>query len=257
MTTRRYLCKQDKTDEHDYVFGAPRRVLKGLPERRNLWDASWPAAFDQDELGACTANAISMAIWFLMMKQGIPAWLASRLFIYWNERFLEGTWQTDSGASLRDGMKTICADGVLPETEYPYDITMFANRPPQLAYAIAQAHQVLMYQRVNDLEQCKGCIAQGYPFLFGVKVFDSFAEAATRRSGDVPMPKRGWWSGEKTLGGHAILCTGYDDLTQRFNLLNSYGRGWGKNGTGTIPYAYMADPELCFDRWTIRLMEAE
>ena len=54
----------------------------------------------------------------------------SRLFIYYNERALEGPSPTDSGAMLRDGIKAVAAQGACPETMWPYVEDKFADRPP-------------------------------------------------------------------------------------------------------------------------------
>jgi C1A family cysteine protease len=59
---------------------------------------------------------------------------------------------------------------------------------------------------------------------------------------------------EKTLGGHAVVAVGYNDAQQRFLVRNSWGTGWGKKGYFTMPYAYLTDPNLSDDFWTIRLL---
>ena len=71
------------------------------------------------------------------------------------------------------------------------------------------------------------------------------------QTGVVPMPA----SGEKALGGHAVLAVGYDDGTQRFTVRNSWGAGWGKNGYCFLPYSYLTDSGLAADFWTIRMVE--
>jgi len=69
--------------------------------------------YDQGQLGSCTANAIAGAIQFDEIRSGIaPTWTPSRLFIYYHERVVEGTVDTDSGAQLRDGVKVIATNGV-------------------------------------------------------------------------------------------------------------------------------------------------
>jgi C1A family cysteine protease len=60
---------------------------------------------------------------------------------------------------------------------------------------------------------------------------------------------------EAVLGGHAVLCVGYDDATQRFIVRNSWGSNWGQAGYFTIPYAYLLNENLADDFWTISLVE--
>ncbi|MFC1567679.1 hypothetical protein ACFL3K_00550 [Pseudomonadota bacterium] len=40
-------------------------------------------------------------------------------------------------------------------------------------------------------------------------------------------------------GWHAIAIHGFDDQTRRFEFKNSWGKWWGNNGFGTIPYDYI------------------
>jgi hypothetical protein len=47
---------------------------------------------------------------------------------YYNERAIEGTVTTDSGARIRDGMKSIANQGECDETLWPYDLTKFTQR---------------------------------------------------------------------------------------------------------------------------------
>ena len=76
-------------------------------------------------------------------------------------------------------------------------------------------------------------------------------EAAVAKTGVVPMPA----SGERVLGGHAVTAVGYDDSTRRFIVRNSWGAAWGRGGCCFMPYAYLLDPALAADFWTIRLVE--
>jgi len=64
-----------------------------------------PSDYDQGQLGSCTANAIAAAIEFDRLKQGLKDFTPSRLFIYYNERVIEHTVQSDAGAAIRDGIK--------------------------------------------------------------------------------------------------------------------------------------------------------
>ncbi len=175
----------------------------------------------------------------------------SRLFIYYNERAMEGTLNSDSGARIRDGIKTVGSIGACPETDWGYDIKRFAERPPPPAFKDAPLGKAVQYQRVPQLlNQMKGCLAAGYPFVFGYTVYVSFESPQVSQTGVVSMPA----SGEKVLGGHAVLGVGYDDSSQRFIVRNSWGAAWGMQGYCTMPYAYLTDSNLADDFWTIRLV---
>jgi C1A family cysteine protease len=214
---------------------------------------SCPPVFNQGQLGSCTANAIGNAHRFDQMKQNKgKSFAPSRLFIYYNERDMEGTVGEDSGAMIRDGIKSIAQLGVCDEKDWPYVINKFANKPSASCYTEALEHQALSYQRVTQsLTQMKGCLASGFPFVFGFTVYESFESDAVAKSGDVPLPSQG----EQVLGGHAVLAVGYDDKTQRFIVMNSWGTDWGKKGFFTMPYAYLAEGNLADDFWTVRIVE--
>jgi C1A family cysteine protease len=250
---------KDTRDDRDYLYNVPYRFLKALPEieKVNLLEQfEWPECYDQGKLGSCTTQAIAAHIQFNQIKQNIPTFLPSRLFIYFNERLLMGTIGYDSGAMLRDGMRVITEQGVCPEDEWKYDIAKFTEKPPQPCYDHALNHQVLMYQRVNQtLEQMQGCLVQGYPFVCGVMIYTSFESEEVTKTGIVSMPKMGWFFGEAKLGGHAILIVGFDSINKTFTFRNSWGTSWGNKGYGTIPYEYLLDPKLAADFWTIRTLE--
>ena len=101
----------------------------------------------------------------------------------------------------------------------------------------------------TDLNDLKDCLVSGYPFLFGISVYESFESASTRASGIVPMPAEG----EKKLGGHAVLAVGYDDDKKQFIFRNSYGPDWGKSGYGYMPYDFVT--KYGFDFWEVKKVE--
>jgi len=251
---QRYGWIPDLPDHRDILYSAPPATMAALPPFVDLTKLC-PAVYDQGQLGSCTANAIAGAIEFDQMKQQLPApcpFAPSRLFIYYNERVIEGTVNSDSGANLRDGIKSTATQGVCREVPtWPYNIAHFAAKPSQAAYAEALNHKIASYQRlVPVLGQMRGCLASGYPFVFGFTVYQSFESPAVAQTGHVPMPG----PNEATIGGHAVVAVGYDDSNQWFIVRNSWGTGWGMKGYFTMPYAYLTNPQLADDFWTIRLV---
>jgi len=203
-------------------------------------------------LGSCTANAIAAAIEFDQRKEKLAApFTPSRLFIYYNERALEGTVSTDSGAMIRDGIKCVAQQGVCAEPMWPYVEQKFADRPSAPCYVAGKLHPAVSYQRVAQaVAQMKACLAAGYPFVFGFTVYESFESDAVAHSGVAAMPG----AGETVLGGHAVMAAGYDDASGRFLVRNSWGAAWGMGGYFTLPYAYLANANLADDFWTIRVV---
>lgn len=211
-----------------------------------------PPVYDQGKLGSCTGNGIAGNLHFLKLKealseQGVP----SRLFIYYNERVIEGTVDSDSGAMIRDGIKSVAQIGCPPEIDWPYDIAKFAERPSDLAFADAKLEKAIQYSRVDQTtEALKTVLANGYPVVLGFSVYESFETLAVEQTGMVPMPQ----PHERLLGGHCVLLVGYDDATGLWKLRNSWGPAWGQRGYFFMPYAYLVDENLADDFWTIELI---
>lgn len=246
-----YGWHPDLPDQRDCLYAAPLEALFQLPSSVDL-RPQCPPVYDQEQLGSCTANAIAAAVQFDEMKQQVAQpTLPSRLFIYYNERELEGTVDHDGGAQLRDGIKCAAQQGVCSEMEWPYDITKFAQQPPQQCVADAAQHKIKVYLRlVQNLTLMKGCLASGYPFVFGFTAYDSFESQPVAQTGHLPMPG----PNEQVVGGHAVLAVGYDDAQQCFIVRNSWGSGWGMEGYFTIPYLYLTQSSLASDFWTIRVV---
>lgn len=247
---QRYGWKRDLPDHRDrrLLLAPPTAPLPSLVDLRGQFE---PPIYDQGDLGSCTANAIAGAFEAELLKQGLKDFMPSRLFIYMNERIMEGDPDQDNGAQIRDGMKSIATLGVCSEEDWPYDITKFAVKPPDSCYQSALANVAKEYLSIPGvLSQIKPCLAAGFRVPFGISVFESFESQAVAQSGMVPLPG----ADEECIGGHAVCCSGYDDSKQCFIMRNSWGTGWGDKGYFYLPYAYVIDQGLASDFWTIRLV---
>jgi C1A family cysteine protease len=249
----------DLPDARDHLYAAPLFSLGALPAKADLRSQCPKTVYDQGQLGSCTGNAIACAIQFDRIKQKLTnagTLTPSRLFIYYNERVMENSVAQDNGAQIRDGIKSVAKAGVCFEegaNSWPYDIKKFAKAPPAACVKAALANRATQYSRlVATAPQLKGCLASGYPFVFGFSVYESFESDAVAKTGKVPMPG----AKEKLLGGHAVIAVGYDDTQQRFTVRNSWGPKWGMGGYFTIPYQYLTDTNLADDFWTVRMVQA-
>lgn len=201
---------------------------------------------NQGALGSYTANALAGNIEFLDEKDGNGYTDQSRLFIYYNERVIEHSVDSDAGAMLRDGIKALHKNGVCQESNWPYDIKQFAVKPTLFCYTEAKSHRIQSYQRITNLQDMLSCLTEGFPFVFGFAVYESFESQQVAKTGIVPMPDKA----ERMLGGHAVLAVGFDQKTKRFIVRNSWGTSWGMEGYFTIPFEYLET--LADDFWTIR-----
>ena len=251
----------DVPDQRDLIFNAaaaPKglQVAAPLPKQTDL-RAKCPPVYDQGKLGSCTANALAAAFDFDRKREGDDFMTPSRLFIYWNERDVEGTVGTDAGAEIRDGVKVLRKIGTPPEKDWPYDIAKFTDKPTPECFAIAQKNESLKYERItrplgDATHDMRTCLSWGLPFVTGIGVYESFESPESNKTGIIPMPQ----PGERLLGGHAVLVVGYDEDKEWFIVRNSWGEGWGDHGYFYLPFAYLESERLASDMWVIQTVEA-
>jgi|ERR1700723_1225529 len=249
----RYGYKRGLPDHRDHKFafsGSP----TVLPAAFSL--AQWDSiVFDQGDLGSCTANAISGALktWMVKNKYKWP-FTPSRLQIYYGERAIEGTTDQDAGANIRDGFKVINSTGVCPEDEgsswnWPYDISKFTQAPPAASLQDAGLHKCLTYSQVNqDQQSVQSAIVNGFPLVIGIAVFDQIESAQCAKDGIIAMPG----PFDSPIGGHALRVSSYDE--NYVSGPNSWGSSWGDKGYFHLPWAYLLDPNLTSDIWSVGLV---
>ena len=104
----------DRPDYRDKIYTAIAAPPKKLPKKVDL-RRGCSRVEDQGQLGSCTANALVGNLEFLERKAGHRVTNLSRLFVYYNERAMEGMINDDAGAMIRDGVKSLVKLGVCSE----------------------------------------------------------------------------------------------------------------------------------------------
>lgn len=221
---------------------------------------------NQSSIGSCTANAGVGCLEYFERRAFGRHVNASRLFLYKVTRNLLG-WTGDTGAFLRTTMGGMAAFGVPPERYWPYVISDFDVEPSAFCYSFARNYQAIRYFRLDPpgmakaalLKRIKYFMSAKFPSMFGFTVYDSIHQAGS--TGKIPYPI----SGDKAVGGHAIVAVGYDDSKIVWNrhpsrpdkktkgallIRNSWGTGWGDNGYGWLPYEYVLEG-LATDWWSL------
>lgn len=253
LPVRKFGWTPDIPDRRDHIFSAPVPLLNTLPPSVNL-TSLFKIPFDQGQTSSCVGNAVAALVQAERGKKVGKklSWTPSRLFIYWNAREMIGQTSVDAGSCIRDAIKSVANFGITSEINWPFSSPV-PLKPAVAAYADAEKYQALQYQAVpQSLDQMRACLANKNPFVIGVGVYASFMSQAVAKTGEVPLPG----AGEALIGGHAVTVIGYDNSKQKFLLRNSWGKGWGNKGNFTLPYAYLTDPKLASDIWTITLLEA-
>jgi len=206
-----------------------------------------PSIYDQGNLGSCTANAVAFAYEFDERKQGKSiVGTPSRLFIYYNERSVEGDVNEDSGACLSDGVQGVHNFGVVPETRWPYDVSKYREKPPQNLYNAAKQHVTTNFRKLDGTaDQLQGALRQGYPIVFCADVFESLESKQTSSSGIVSLPT----TSEKCLGGHALAIVGFNNT--HYIVRNSWGSSVGEGGYYYFPVDYIMNSKYCSQFWVL------
>ena len=254
QTYVKYNWKRDLPDKRDIVIKFNKDSEQETGDNYDIPQIDlrkkFPLVYNQGLLGSCTANALAGVVEYNEIQKENEYDIPSRLFIYYNERAYEGTVDSDSGASLRDGIKSLNKLGVCPEEWWPYNIKEFCVRPSIECYQIAKQYKALAYNRVTQcMEDIKRCLSESYPVICGIMIYTSFESDEVSKTGNVVIPDE---EKESLLGGHAIIIVGYDDEKEYFIFRNSWGKTWGDNGYGYIPYSYIIDKELASDFWIIK-----
>lgn len=130
----------------------------------------------------------------------------SRLFIYYNarlQRVRSDRHISDKGCAISDGIEALKVFGTCLESIWPYDLTRLNKRPSDEAYAAAKSSRITDALKINaDLHEMKSALAQGFPFIFGLYLFQSFDHA--RKKGIVPMPNA--FENYHNSHGRFVIC---------------------------------------------------
>ncbi|CAF5116687.1 unnamed protein product, partial [Rotaria sp. Silwood1] len=249
----------------------PKKQLSGvapLPAKVDLRE-NMTAVEDQSTISSCTTNTLAgikkeliflkfyhyfvLGAYEYLLKKTTGRHIdVSRLFMYYTARVkgnIDGGPIEDVGCVMTDAIEALSELGVCLESVWPYDITKVDTRPSEQAFAQAKDHPIKPAASVDiDLKAMKNCLADGFPFAFGLDLFASFNKAS--EGGVVPMPDKNEMSLE-IHGSHAMLAVGYNDESRTFTVRNSWGENWGDKGYCYMPYDYLTNQTYCFDVWTI------
>jgi len=227
--------------DHKYAEKYPLKAarLPVIVDKRKYF----PSVNDQGDLGSCTAQAGTDGLEFLELYAGQVLRNLSRLQLYYDSRTNK---DRDEGASIRDMFKCMNSIGVGQETLWPYDIEKWAIKPSDACYENAKENAAIEYLSVDQGEQVRAVLAEGFPVVFGMNIYDSFYDVGP--DGKVPIPG----PSESANGGHAMLIVGYNMNERYYIVRNSWGTDWGDKGYLYIPFEMIDSSSYARDFWVVK-----
>src|SRR5579862_4163556 len=130
---RRYGVKRGRYNPSDPHYEPSAEVLASMPGTTDLRNQDVDIE-DQEQLGSCTAFGWLGFFAFVCKKLYNTLFVGSHLQLYYEERVIDGTASEDAGAEVADGATVLSTKGVCPESEWPYDISKFAEQAPAQCY---------------------------------------------------------------------------------------------------------------------------
>lgn len=198
-----------------------------------------PVPGDQQEFGSCVGWALGYGALTIMRAGAMnitdPAEVTqmanSAAFIY-NLIRQEDNDDCNKGAYIEDALILMKNNGDCLEKTFNYKNQDCRIRPEEEAIEEAQLYKITDYAAVFEIEEparskaTKACkiIATGTPLVAGMQVTPSFWE--------IKPGMRQWdpSENESSSGFHAMVVIGYDNVEKQFELMNSFGTSWGRNG---------------------------
>jgi len=248
--------KKDPEDKRDYLLrGNFKNLLeaeRNLPERVNHTSGMSPVK-DQGQLGSCVSFAVAaMKEWqekreheeeLAKGKRGRKkVYNYSEAWIYWNAKKID-PWPNEEGTSIRYAMKVLQKIGVPTEKGWPYKDVGDIGEPKKWAKLVARWALIDSYLRIDTLTELRLALIDG-PVPIGIPCF--YEIFFVDESGLVPYPA----DPDTVYGGHAVCAVGYDNDKQLIKFKNSWGKNWGDNGYGYLPYKYISD--FLWDAWSAK-----
>ncbi len=220
-------ARERKSHLLDYC-GAFRTGVENLPEKFMLDDSQIPDVRDQGSVNSCVGYA---ATGIMQIMNYLETGKRDRFSAgYFYGKFREEGDEYE-GMIVEDALDIWRKTGVCFENDFPYNeevtkIIDLVNEKPELEET-AEPYKISGYEIYSSaVKKTKYHMIKQALFTHNIPVL-----ATTDYFG----------------GSHAICVIGWDDSTEKFAILNSWGKDWGNCGTGTVPYKYIKRGYLIMD----------
>lgn len=227
-----YGCKKEVEDKRDYKMKVVKSVK--LPESYCLTTG---LIKDQGIVNSCVAHTLSSLLEKIFYNEQLKFSVG---FIY---GYRPIGYSKEEGMYPREAIKTIAKIGDVLNEEFDHnkempEIKTLVDQNIDTLKEKAQNYKIEGYSRIYTERQIKECIFSGTPVPVSIpvrsdlKLNDKFVLDDTIG---------------KINGYHMVLIVGWNK--DGFIFQNSWGKEWGKEGIGIIPYGYDIDTA-----WAINTM---
>jgi hypothetical protein len=138
------------------------------------------------------------------------------------------------GSYIITNNRVLASWGMVSEKRWPYPKGRVAWPPvePEGLDEVAKFNRTFAHFRIRDLADARTCIARTpSPVSIAVPIYPEWYESTT---GIIEVPAQDL----RDAPNHCIILVDYNDGTQMFTFINSWGTGWGDRGYGYLPYQY-------------------
>lgn len=221
-------------------------VKNPLPERVSLLKYA-PKRLNQGKQGSCVAWASAYAARTILEAQRTgkdPNSVRFSPSFMYNQISIDHS--TCQGSYIKLAMNNMMDQGAVPFNSFKYDQNDCNREPGSSLKAKAAAYKIRGFQRLTESNQppvaemlsIKQNLAKGSPVIIGMMVGGTFM---TKMNGkELWTPTQSDYN-KRGFGGHAMCVIGYDDYKGggegAFQIMNSWGEGWGKKGIFWIRYS--------------------
>lgn len=234
--------------------------LSDLPKRVDLKDVMTPVK-DQGDRGTCTFF-VAMALTESAIKRKM------KIDVNLSEEYSNYSTKADGYASNREASSTrrnlraavINKKGFLLERDWPYQPSWFGAKAPCIENEAGgkdtpkecYSHNAPSEKIMEQLISGDNFVTEGEEITTTNDLIKTLADSKMPVGITMPMNPKGWGDDgvvqytkelrqecldtPSECGSHAVTITGYDMDKKVFFIRNSWGKKWGQNGYGTIPF---------------------
>lgn len=206
-------------------------LLRFAPERSN-----------QGQQGSCVAWSCAYASQTILTAAATgadPNQIKFSPSYLYNQIGLEGC----QGSYLQRAMEAMQKNGGVPLSQFPYSDQECDRAPSSSDIQAGRQNVIHGFTRITNgdnvneisVRGIKEHLAKNAPVAIGMMVGQSFMQDMM---GQELWRPQGMDASQMGMGGHAMSVIGYDDrkFGGAFQIMNSWGPEWGKNGVGWVRY---------------------